>query len=136
MPDQTPISTVASSTEAEETVLSGTANSVIKTDVQYAVDFSYLQAVAPNSIAWLYQPGTTINQPVMYCGDSGYYLRRTFNDRISSNGAIFMTGDETPDFSASEIVLYGRTAWTTRYSAAFPIIRTTPIIRRTRPFTC
>ncbi len=107
-PDQTPISTVASSTEAEETVLSGTANSVIKTDVQYAVDFSYLQAVAPNSIAWLYQPGTTINQPVMYCGDSGYYLRRTFNDRISSNGAIFMTGDETPDFSASEIVLYGR----------------------------
>jgi sortase B len=98
----------APSPAAEETVLPAVQNSVIKTDVQYAVDFAYLQAVAPNSVAWLYQPGTTINQHVMYSIDSGYYLRRTFNDRISSNGAIYAAGDEAPDFSASVTVLYGR----------------------------
>lgn len=78
------------------------------TDVRYAVDFTYLQTVTPKSIAWLYQPNSTINQPVMFSEDAEYYLRRTFNDRISPNGAIFMTGTEKPDFSAHITTLYGR----------------------------
>ncbi|NLO85893.1 MAG: class B sortase [Clostridiales bacterium] len=81
---------------------------VTKTDMQYAVDFSYLQTVAPNSIAWLYQPKTTINQPVMFCDNPDYYLRRQFNDHRSSNGSIFMTGEGVPDFSDPLITLYGR----------------------------
>lgn len=89
-------------------VLSDRVVGVTKTDVRYAVDFSYLQEVAPNSIAWLYQPNTTINQPVMFCDDGEYYLRRRFNDRISADGSIFMTGAEMPDFSAPVITLFGK----------------------------
>lgn len=83
-------------------------NKVIKTDVQYAVDFPYLKATVPESIAWLYQPNTTINQPVMFSDKPGYYLRRQFNGHRNSNGAIFMTGTKAPDFSAPVITLYGR----------------------------
>ncbi len=102
-----PILAAAPSSKAPDGDMTDPATSVTIADVRYAVDFSYLQAVAPNSIAWLYQPGTTINQPVMASEDPYYYLRRRFNDRISSNGSIFMTG-ETQDFSAPVITIYGR----------------------------
>jgi len=95
-------------TVADQPAASDTSNVATVTDIQYKVDFPYLQAVAPNSVAWIYQPDTTINQPVMYCDDPEYYLWRTFNDRISSNGAIFTKGEEAPDFSASVVTLYGR----------------------------
>lgn len=105
--NESPIPAVTYSTKADDTVLSDKAIKVTKTDVQYAVDFSYLHSIAPNSVAWLYQPNTSINQPVMFCDDPEYYLRRQFNDRISSNGSIFMTGEEMPDFSVPVITLYG-----------------------------
>ncbi len=104
----TPTPIAAASVNADASASPDQTISVTKTDVRYAVDFSYLLSIAPNSIAWLYQPDTTINQPVMYCDNPEYYLRRQFNDRISANGAIFMTGEETPDFSALVITLYGR----------------------------
>lgn len=84
------------------------AHTATVTDTRYAINFAYLQAVTPKSIAWLYQPNAAINEPVMFSEDAEYYLRRTFNDRVSGNGAIFMTGAEKPDFSANIITLYGR----------------------------
>lgn len=77
-------------------------------NIRYAVDFAYLREVVPNSIAWLYQPNTTINQPLMFSEDARYYLRRRFNDQVSSDGSIFMTGEEPPDFSAPVITIYGK----------------------------
>ena len=68
-----PIPAVTHSTKVDDTLLSDKAIKVTKTDVQYAVDFSYLQTVVPNSIAWLYQPNTDINQPVMYSDNPKYY---------------------------------------------------------------
>ena len=81
---------------------------MVKTDVRYAVEFPYLKTIVPNSVAWLYQPGSSINQPVMFSTDPTYYLKRQFNDRLSNNGSIFMTGDFLPDFSSRVIALYGR----------------------------
>jgi sortase B len=103
---QTPADVGSAATEAP--AVSGGEHGVTKTDVRYAVDFSYLREVAPNSVAWLYQSVTTLNLPVMYSEDDGYYLRRQFNDRISSDGSVFVTGEQAPDFSASVITLYGR----------------------------
>lgn len=78
-----------------------------RANVRYTVDFSYLQQAVPGSVAWLYQPDTTINQPVMFSQDAGYYLKRRFDGSASSNGAIFVTGAEPPDFSAPVVTLYG-----------------------------
>ena len=98
----------AVSTQTGGVTFAELVNKVIKTDVRYMVDFSYLHSIAPNGIAWLYQPNTTINQPVMFGNDPDYYLRRQFNDRISPNGSLFMKGEEKPDFSAPITTIFGR----------------------------
>lgn len=84
------------------------ATGVLQTGVRYAIDFDYLTEAVPNAVAWLYQPNTTINQPVMFSTDEQYYLRRQFNNGVSSNGAIFTTGEAAPDFSDAVVTLYGR----------------------------
>ncbi len=106
-PTDVPITTVAPSIKADSAALSDTALTVTKTDVQLAVDYAYLRMVAPGSIAWLYQPNTTINQPVMLSDNPEYYLRRRFDGRISQNGSMFMLGTEMPRFSAPVVSLYG-----------------------------
>lgn len=80
---------------------------VVKTGVRYAIDFQYLKEAAPDSVAWLYQPNTTINQPVMHSDNPKYYLQRQFDGRISSNGSIYMS-EGMEDFSAASITIYGR----------------------------
>ncbi len=81
---------------------------IIKTDVHYAMDFPYVKAIAPNSVAWLYQPGTGINHPVMFNeSDNSYYFKRQFNDSINYNGSLFMKGDKAPNFSQPVTTLYG-----------------------------
>lgn len=94
--------------ESSETGASCQSLEVIKSVVRYAIDFSYLQTVSPNSIAWIYQPGADINQPVMFSTDSRYYQRRSFIDRLSTNGSIYMTGETQPNFSGVCITLYGK----------------------------
>lgn len=86
---------------------SGGTHTVEISGVRHAIDFTYLKKAAPNSVAWLYQPNTTINDPVMYSENATYYLKRQFNDLLSTNGSLYMTG-ETPDFSAPSITIYGR----------------------------
>lgn len=82
-----------------------------KSDVRYAVDFSYLWQVNPEGVAWLYQPETTINQPVLFSEDAAYYLRQRFDGRVSSSGSIFVTGEAPPDFSDPVVTLYGKNCY-------------------------
>lgn len=76
--------------------------------IRYTVDFAYLQSVFPNSVAWLYQPDTAMNQPLMYSKDPTYYLKRGINGHRDTGGALFLTGEAAPDFSSSVITLYGK----------------------------
>lgn len=85
--------------------------SELETDVRYKVDFSYLWQVTPEAVAWLYQPDTTINQPVMFNEDPSYYLRQRFDGRASANGSIFVTGETPPDFSDSVVTIYGKNCY-------------------------
>ena len=72
------------------------------------VDFDYLRQLSPNAVAWLYQPGTTINQPVVYSADRTFYLRHRYDDRYSGMGSIYITGEEAPDLNASVLTLRGK----------------------------
>ena len=76
-------------------------------EAYYTMDFDYAARVAPDTVAWIYQPGSDINQPLVYSDDFDYYLTRRYDRTYSGNGAIYMTGESKPDFSAPVIVLRG-----------------------------
>lgn len=78
---------------------------------QFTVDFDYMRHFAPNVVGWLYQPGTTIDRPVLYT-DSGYfYLNHGFDRHYLEGGSIYMLSQEEPDLSGAVIVLRGRNNW-------------------------
>lgn len=76
-------------------------------ETYYTVDFEYIRQSVPDTVAWLYQPGTDLNMPLVYSKDPHYYLSHRYDGRSGSNGTIFMTGENQPDFSAPVIVLRG-----------------------------
>lgn len=78
-------------------------------DVQtyYTVDFETLRRSVPDAVAWIYQPGTDLHMPLVYSRNPDFYLSHRYDGRGSSNGTVFMTGENAPDFSAPVIVLRG-----------------------------
>ena len=76
-------------------------------EAQYTADFEYIRACAPDAVAWLYQPGSGIDLPVVYSADEKYYLRRNHSQLYDNGGAIYMTGEQAPDLSAPVITLRG-----------------------------
>lgn len=79
-------------------------------DTRYTIDYAYLTSAYPGATAWLYQPNTTINAPIM-CNERNpaYYLRHQFDGTYSSDGALFV---ESPaDFTAQVVTIYGINRW-------------------------
>ena len=71
------------------------------------IDFAALQAVNPDTAAWLYCPGTPIDYPVMRARDYDYYLRRLPDGAYNANGTLFIDYNNAPDFSGGLTVIYG-----------------------------
>ena len=97
-----------SATDEDTNASAASVEQAVQPNVRYTMDFSYLHEVAPDGVAWLYQPDTSINHPVMLTTNRRYYLRRQFSGRLDADGAIFMLGTEPPDFSADVTTLYGK----------------------------
>lgn len=72
-----------------------------------AVDLDALREVNKDVLAWIAIPDTILSYPVVQCGDNQYYLNRTWQDRRSSVGAIFMECRCSPDFSNFNTIIYG-----------------------------
>ena len=71
------------------------------------IDFSALQAIAPDAAAWLYCPGTVIDYPVMRTTDYDYYLNHLPDGTCNANGSLFIDYNCTPDFSDKLTIIYG-----------------------------
>ena len=71
------------------------------------VDFKALREINSDIIAWLYCPDTQISYPVVQGTDNAYYLSHLLDNSYNVNGAVFMDYRGTPDFSASNNILYG-----------------------------
>jgi len=71
------------------------------------IDFTALQAVNPDAVAWLHSPGTVIDYPVMRAKDYNQYLRHLPDGTYNSNGSLFIDFNCAPDFSDSLTVIYG-----------------------------
>jgi len=71
------------------------------------IDFAALKAINPDTMAWLYCPGTVINYPVMRAEDYDYYLRRLPDGTYNANGTLFIDYNNPADFSGALTVVYG-----------------------------
>lgn len=71
------------------------------------VDFTALQAINPDVVAWIYIEDTNINYPVVQGADNSRYLSVMADGRSNAAGSIFMDYRSEPDFSDRHTVIYG-----------------------------
>ena len=74
------------------------------------VDWDALLAQNPDTVAWIYMPGTCIDYPVVRGDSDEEYLKKDFtgdSGGIVHKGTIFLATDNAGDFSDENNVLYG-----------------------------
>ncbi|MCL2680200.1 MAG: class B sortase [Coriobacteriia bacterium] len=71
------------------------------------IDWARLREINPDTIGWLYSPGTVIDYPVMRADDYSYYLNRLPDRTFNANGSLFLDYNHRPDFSSPISVIYG-----------------------------
>lgn len=70
--------------------------------------FAQLTAVNPEAIAYVYAPGTQLDEPVVQTGDNATYLDKTFEGGNQPLlGTVFMDMDNKKDFSDRLTWLFG-----------------------------
>lgn len=70
--------------------------------------FAQLTAVNPETIAYVYAPGTELDEPVVQTGDNATYLDKTFDGGNEPYmGTVFMDTDNKKDFSDRLTWLFG-----------------------------
>ena len=68
------------------------------------IDWNYLKSINEDIIAWIEIEGTNINYPIIK-NENNYYLKRSFDKKYNSNGAIFTTN--IFPFKDDETIVYG-----------------------------
>lgn len=70
--------------------------------------FAQLTSVNPEAIAYVYAPGTQLDEPVVQTGDNATYLYKTFDGEFKPLlGTVFMDTDNKKDFSDRLTWLFG-----------------------------
>ena len=70
--------------------------------------FAQLTSVNPEAIAYVYAPGTQLDEPVVHTGDNATYLDKTFDGEFKPLlGTVFMDTDNKKDFSDRLTWLFG-----------------------------
>ena len=60
-----------------------------------------------NLVGWILIPGTTIDYPIMHGSDDVFYLHHNYDGKYSRPGSIFLSADNSSDFSDRYNVIYG-----------------------------
>ena len=74
------------------------------------VDWDALKAINPDTVGWIYIPGTTVNYPIVHTTDNEKYLTHDFQGSegwIATFGAIFLSAENAADFSDPNNIIYG-----------------------------
>ena len=75
-----------------------------------AVDWDALKAINPDTVGWIYIPGTVVNYPIVQAADDEKYLTHDFKGSegwIATFGAIFLAAENSSDFSDPNNIIYG-----------------------------
>lgn len=84
--------------------------SVSEVDDLVTVDWQALLAANPDTVAWIYMPGTAINYPVVRGQDNEHYLTYDFDGSagwLANYGAIFMDYRNDPYWTDQLYFIYG-----------------------------
>lgn len=71
------------------------------------IDWNALHSENPDIIAWIYVPGTRIDNPVLKSRTVNYYLSHDFTGVYNPAGAVFIQPDVSEDFTDRHTVIYG-----------------------------
>lgn len=71
------------------------------------VDWTGLQGINQDIIAWIQIEGTEISYPVVKGVDNSYYLKHTFEGKSNIAGAIFVDSANSSDFEDCNTIIYG-----------------------------
>ena len=71
------------------------------------INLEALRETNPDVVGWVFMPNCKLNYPIVQGDDNQYYLNRTWDNRKSVTGAIFMEATNSPDFSDFRTILYG-----------------------------
>ena len=75
-----------------------------------AVDWDALKAINPDTVGWIYIPGTTVNYPIVHTTDDVKYLKTDFQGEtnwVVSFGAIFLAAENAGGFTDANNIVYG-----------------------------
>ena len=76
----------------------------------FSVDWDALRAVNPDTVGWVFVPGSEINYPIVHTTDNEYYLTHDFKGTeglLAKHGAIFLAAENKADFSDPNNLVYG-----------------------------
>ena len=71
-----------------------------------SIDFTVLQTVNHDAVAWLYCPGTAVDYPVVRATDYDYYLHHLPDGTANANGSLFIDYNWV-DFTDQLLIVYG-----------------------------
>lgn len=74
------------------------------------VDWDKLKAMNPDTVGWVYIPGTPVNYPIVHTTDDEKYLATDFNGQQTwgaTYGSIFLAAANAGDFSDANNIVYG-----------------------------
>lgn len=74
------------------------------------IDWDALRAINPDTVGWVYVPGTMVNYPIVHTDNDDKYLHTDFlgeENWLASYGAIFLSAANTADFSDANNIVYG-----------------------------
>ncbi|MEG2023935.1 MAG: sortase [Gordonibacter sp.] len=74
------------------------------------VDWDKLKAKNPDTVGWVYIPGTTVNYPIVHTTDDEKYLTTDFDGKQTwgaTYGTIFLSAANAADFSDANSIIYG-----------------------------
>ncbi|HFR3748970.1 class B sortase [Streptococcus suis] len=103
-------STTSTSTSSSQQVTSSSAYQVSEEEkAALKEQFDGLKEVNPDTIAYVYAPGTNLDEPVVYSGDNTTYLSKLFDGSGEDPymGTVFMDMDNKTDFSDKLTWLFG-----------------------------
>ncbi|WP_232050857.1 class B sortase [Arabiibacter massiliensis] len=74
------------------------------------VDWDALKAINPDTVGWIYIPGTPVNYPIVHTTDNDKYLTHDFKGSegwAATFGAIFLAAENKGDFTDANNIIYG-----------------------------
>jgi len=71
------------------------------------IDFDALKAINPDTVAWIYIPGTYVDYPIVQASDNDFYLNRNFQRAHCRAGSIYLDAAASSDFSDFDTYIFG-----------------------------